>query len=84
MISVMIYAPNTGRMRVKLENSAKTSEFIEKDVDVTQAGEWIEVKVGFSDAAVDTFDRLVLFPGWKDDGETAETGTYYIDNISQK
>lgn len=84
MISVMIYAPNTGRMRVKLENSSKTSEFIEKDVDVTTAGEWIEVKVGFSDAAVDTFDRLVLFPGWKDDGETAETGTYYIDNISQK
>jgi len=84
MISVMIYAPNTGRMRVKLENSAKTSEFIEKDVDVTKAGEWIEVKIGFSDAAVDTFDRLVLFPGWKDEGETAETGTYYIDNISQK
>lgn len=83
-ISVMIYAPNTGRMRIKLENSAKTTEFIEKDVNVTTAGEWIEVSIGFSDAAVDTFDRLVLFPGWKDDGEVAETGTYYLDNISQK
>jgi PKD repeat protein len=80
MISVMVYAPQTGTMRVKIENSGNTNDFEERDVEVTKANEWVEVAVGFSTAAVDSYDRLVLFPGW----DVANAGTFYLDDIKQK
>ncbi|MFZ9971440.1 MAG: carbohydrate-binding protein, partial [Bacteroidia bacterium] len=73
-------APAAGVMRIKLENSANTSEFIEKDVNVTASGQWIEVSIDFSDATAGVFDRLVLFPGW----DVANAGTFYLDDIAQK
>jgi hypothetical protein len=78
-ISVKIYAPATGTMRIKLENKDNTSEFVEKDVDVTVANQWVEVSIDFSDAGSSNFNRLVLFPGWN----VANAGTYYIDDIKQ-
>jgi hypothetical protein len=79
-ISVKIYAPATGTMRIKLENKDNTSEFVEKDVDVTVANQWVEVSIDFSDAGSSNFNRLVLFPGWN----VANSGTFYLDDIQQK
>jgi PKD repeat protein len=78
-ITVKVYAPATGKMRIKLENADNTTEFIEKDVDVTVANQWVEVSIDFSDADPTKFNRLVLFPGW----DVANAGTYYIDDIKQ-
>ena len=80
MISFKIWSPNANdTVRVKLENSAKTSEFAERDVIITKANEWVELQVDFAGAAT-VFDRVVLFPGWG----TAKPETYFIDDISQK
>lgn len=79
-ISVKVYAPATGTFRMKLENRANKDEFVEKDVDVTVANQWVEVSIDFSDAAASKYDRLVLFPGWS----VANAGTFYLDDIKQK
>jgi hypothetical protein len=63
-----------------LENSALTTQLIEKDVTITKANEWVEISVDFSDATADLYDRLVLFPGWG----VANAGTFYLDDISQQ
>lgn len=79
-ISVKVYAPATGVLRIKLENGDNTAEFVEKDVDVTVANQWVEVSIDFSDAAAGKYNRLVLFPGWS----VANAGTFYVDDIKQK
>ena len=79
-ISFKIWSPIAGdTVRVKIENSAKTSEFAERDVVITKANEWIELSVDFAGAAT-VFDRVVLFPGWG----TTKPETFFIDDISQK
>jgi PKD repeat protein len=78
-ISFKVWAPQTGTVRVKIENSANTSEFAERDVDVTTANTWVELSVDFAGAAT-VFDRIVLFPGWN----TTAPDTYFIDDIGQK
>ncbi len=79
-ISVKVYAPATGVFRMKLENGDNTTEFVEKDVDVTVANQWVEVSIDFSDAVAGKYNRLVLFPGWG----VANAGTFYVDDIKQK
>ena len=79
-ISVKVYAPATGVLRMKLENGDNTAEFVEKHVDVTVANQWVEVSIDFSDAAAGKYNRLVLFPGWS----VANAGTFYVDDIKQK
>ena len=79
-ITLKVWAPVTGVMRIKLENIDKTSEFIEKDVDITAAEAWTEVSIDFSEAELNKYARLVLFPGW----DVADAGTFYIDEIEQK
>jgi hypothetical protein len=79
-ISLKIYAPSTGTMRFKIENSSKSTESEERDIMVTEANKWIEVSAGFSTAATGKYDRLVLFPGW----DVANAGTFYIDDIKQE
>jgi PKD repeat protein len=78
-ISFKVWAPKTGTVRVKIENSANTNEFAERDVDVTTANTWVQLEVDFNGAAA-VFDRIVLFPGWG----TTSGDTYYIDAIRQK
>lgn len=78
-ISFKIWAPKTGTVRVKIENSGNTSEFAERDVDVTTANTWVELSVDFAGAAT-VFDRIVLFPGW----DTTAPDTFFIDDIGQK
>lgn len=79
-IVLKVYAPVTGTMRIKLENRNNTAEFVEKDVDITVANQWVEVSIDFSDAGSTVFNRLVLFPGWN----VASAGTFYLDDIQQK
>ena len=79
-ITLKVWAPVTGVMRIKLENIDKASEFIEKDVDITAAEAWTEVSIDFSEAELNKYARLVLFPGW----DVADAGTFYIDEIEQK
>ena len=79
-ITLKVWAPTTGTFRMKVENIDKTSEFVEKDVQVTVAEAWTEVSIDFSEAEVSKFARLVLFPGW----DVADAGTFYIDDIEQK
>lgn len=79
-ISFKVWSPNANdTVRVKIENSAKTSEFAERDVVITKANEWVELSVDFAGAAT-VFDRVVLFPGWG----TTNPDTYFIDDISHK
>ncbi|NQV53572.1 MAG: PKD domain-containing protein [Flavobacteriales bacterium] len=79
-ITLKVWAPSTGTMRVKLEAQASSTTFVEKDVEVTAANEWVEVSIDFAGEAADTYDRLVLFPGW----DVANAGTFYLDDISQQ
>ncbi len=79
-IKVKVYAPVTGTMRIKMENSNNTAEFVEKDVDVTVANQWTEVSIDFSDQGATNFNRLVLFPGWN----ISNAGTFYLDDIKQQ
>ena len=79
-ISVKVWAPATGTMRIKIENIANTADVFEKDVEITTANAWQEVSVDFSEAAAGTYARIVLFPGW----DVANAGTFYIDDVTQK
>ena len=79
-ISVKVWAPATGTMRIKIENIANKADVFEKDVEITTANAWQEVSVDFSEAAAGTYARVVLFPGW----DVANAGTFYIDDVTQK
>jgi len=79
-IKIKLWAPATGTMRLKLENSSATTQFVEKDVTVDQANTWIELTWDFSDQTSTEFDRLVIFPGW----DIANAGTFYVDDIVQE
>ncbi len=79
-ITLKIWAPVTGTLKLKMENFAKPTENTEKDITVDTANEWVEVSADFSDVDASKFDRLVLFPGW----DVASAGTFYLDDISQK
>ena len=79
-IKVKVWAPATGAFRMKLEAQASSSTFVEKDVDVTVANEWTEITVDWTGEAADTYDRLVLFPGW----DVSNAGTFYLDDIKQE
>lgn len=80
MLSVKVWSFSAGRtFRLKIENSSNPSQFIEKDVNIPVAFNWVELKIGFTGAAANTYDRLVMFPGW---GST-NTATYYVDEIKQ-
>jgi PKD repeat protein len=78
-LTVKVWAPAAGLMRMKLENIDDTGEFVEKDVNVPTANTWVEVSIDFSDAAAGKFARVVLFPGW----DVANAGTFYLDDIKQ-
>lgn len=81
-ISIKVWAPATGDLRVKLENSADpTNDFWELDATVTTANAWEEIQVDFPTAGAmsGVYDRLVLFPGWN----VANAGTFYLDDIQQ-
>jgi PKD repeat protein len=78
-ITFKIWAPVTGTVRVKLEDQASSSTFVEKDVDVTVANQWVELSVDFTGELV-AYDRLVMFPGWG----VGDAETFYLDDLDQQ
>ncbi len=78
-IKLMVWAPDTGTFRLKLENSAATSQFVEQDQPVTVAQAWTELTFDLTGAAT-LYDRVVLFPGWG----VSNAGTFHVDNIKQE
>lgn len=78
-ITLKVWAPSTGDFRLKLEEQDDANSFVEVDVQVTTANTWEELTFDLSGAA-NTYDRLVLFPGWN----VANAGTFYIDDIDQE
>jgi PKD repeat protein len=79
-IAVKIWAPSTGTLRIKLEDQLSSTTFVEKDVTVGTANQWIEVSIDFAGEDNGVYNRLVLFPGW----DVANAGTFYLDDISQQ
>lgn len=77
-ITLKVWASSTGTFRIKLEEQSNTESFIEVDAEVTETNTWQELTFDFSGAA-DTYDRLVLFPGW----DVPNAGTFYLDDITQ-
>jgi len=80
-IEFKMYAPTTGTVRVKIENSQNSNvEFYETDVNITQAGTWELITADLSQApGAYSYDRIVLFPGWG----TTTPDVYYVDDITQ-
>lgn len=79
-IALKVWAPATGPIRIKIEDSTDPTTFLELDADVTVANTWVEVFVDFTGAASGVYDRLVMFPGWN----VASAGTFYLDDIKQQ
>jgi PKD repeat protein len=77
-IKLMVWAPDTGQFRLKLENQATPSQFIEVDQSVTVAQAWTELTFDLTGAST-LYDRVVIFPGWN----VSNAGTFYVDNIKQ-
>ena len=74
-----VYAPAAGEtVRLKLENDADGTKFVETDVVTTTAG-WQTVRFDFSDQidpAV-VYDKASVFPSF---GETGTGQTYFFDD----
>ncbi len=77
IIRVMVWAPSTGTMRLKLEDKTNGTVFWEADQAVTVASQWTQLIWDLSGVGT-LYDKVVLFPGW---GVTS--GTFYLDNIEQ-
>lgn len=80
VIALKIWAPAAGTIRMKVENSSNTSDFVELDATVNSANTWEEVSIDFAGSNSGSYDRLVLFPGWN----VANAGTFYLDDIVQQ
>lgn len=78
-IKLKVWAPAAGAFRLKLEEQDDPNSFVEIDVNVTTDNAWEEITFDLS-ASGNTFDRLVIFPGWN----VASAGTFYIDDIKQE
>jgi PKD repeat protein len=77
-IKLKVWAPATGKFRLKLEEQADANSFVEIDVDVLTANTWVELTFDMTGTPT-SFDKLVLFPGW----DVANSGTFYLDDIIQ-
>lgn len=78
-ITLKVWAPTTGTFRLKLEEQADNTSFVEVDAAVTTANAWEELTFDLTGAA-NTFDRLVIFPSW----DVASGGVFYVDDIQQQ
>ncbi len=75
----MVWAPDTGTFRLKLEDQAAPTQFVEMDQSVTVAQTWTELTFDLTGTGT-LYDRLVIFPGWN----VPNAGTFYVDNIKQE
>ena len=78
LIKIMIWAPDTGTMRLKLEDKTDGNIFWEADAAVAVDSQWTQLSWDLSSVGT-LYDRVVLFPGWG----VSNAGTFYLDNIEQ-
>jgi hypothetical protein len=83
LFRMKVWSPKSGiPVRIKLENSANTAQFVELDANTTTANEWEELEWDFSGTNfnIAPLDRVVIFfefsPGVPGDGST-----YYCDDL---
>jgi len=77
-ITLQVWAPITEPFRIKLEEQANTSSFVEIDTEIFQANTWQEISFDFSGSPA-AFDRLVMFPGWN----VPNAKTFHLDDITR-
>ena len=77
VFKIKVLAPVEGVLLAKLEGG--TSSPIEKDASVTKTGEWVEYSFDFSDQAMESHNKIVLF--FNAGVETDGTQVYYIDDL---
>tara|TARA_R100001369_G_scaffold92902_1_gene141283 strand:- start:123201 stop:125129 length:1929 start_codon:yes stop_codon:yes gene_type:complete len=77
VFKIKVLAPVAGILKVKLEGG--TSSPIEKDASITKTGEWIEYSYDFSDQAMESHNKIVLF--FNAGVETDGTQVYFIDDL---
>lgn len=63
LIKIMIWAPDTGTMRLKLEDKTDGNIFWEADAAVAVDSQWTQLSWDLSSVGT-LYDRVVLFPGW--------------------
>lgn len=78
-ITFKLWAPVTGNVLVKLEEQTNAQSFVEIEIPVTTANQWIEITADFAGEPT-LYDKLVLFPGWNN----GDAETFYIDDIEQQ
>ena len=74
---IKVLAPVAGILKAKLEGG--TSNGIEKDVQITTTGQWIEYTFDFSSEANANHQKLVLF--FNAGVDTDGTQVYFIDDL---
>ena len=77
VFKIKVLAPVEGNLLVKLEGG--TSAPIEKSASVTKTGEWVEYSYDFSDQALESHNKIVLF--FNAGVETDGTQVYFIDDL---
>ena len=71
-LTMRTWSPKVGAvMRVKLENTNDSSEFVEVDATTTVTNSWEELTYDFSNAPDFNYDRVVLFFDFGEDGPPA-------------
>jgi hypothetical protein len=86
-MKVRFWTPDSGiTVRLKAEDSASASIFVEVDAMTTVANDWDTLTFDFSNSAVpinysNTYDVVSIFPNFGVDGATAGAKTYYIDDV---
>lgn len=79
-ISVKTWSPKVGAtVRLKVENSADPNMFFEGDATTSVANSWETLTWDFSAIAPGTYDRVVLF---FDFGNNGDGSVYYYDDIT--
>lgn len=74
---IKVWSPKETTVLMKLEHATDAGIFLEKSQNITLTNTWQELEFDFSDAASDTYSKLVVF---FDFGSTEPT-TFYFDDI---
>lgn len=77
VVSLKVWAPQTGIFRFKLENPDNSDDVLEVDQSVDVAEEWVELTFDIAAAADRNLSRVVIFPGW----DVSNAGIFYVDDI---
>ncbi|MBT8375966.1 MAG: hypothetical protein KJO22_03790 [Bacteroidia bacterium] len=85
VIKMDIWSPRPGgRVLLKVENLDDSNIFFEKEVMITGASTWEEVSFDLSEIdTANSYQKIVLFFDFGDEGDGSADWTFYIDNLKQ-